>query len=95
MDGVWESARANMRTYLALKERAAAFRADPRVAAALEQAKVTELAQPTLGEGETLADLVADRSAFEDFDADAKGAYGYGNVALAQLALEHLLGFGG
>jgi len=94
MDGVWESARANMRTYLALKERAASFRADPRVQAAMSTAKVTELAQPTMNPGETLADLVADRSAFEDFDADAKGAYGYGNVALGQLALEHLLGFG-
>ena len=30
-DGVWESAAANMRTYLLLKERAAAFRADPEV----------------------------------------------------------------
>ena len=94
MDGVWESARANMRTYLALKERAASFRADPRVQAALSTAKVTELAQPTLNPGETLEDLVADRSAFEDFDVEAKGAYGYGNVALAQLAVEHLLGFG-
>jgi xylose isomerase len=83
-----------MRMYLMLKERAAGFRADPRVQAAQERAKVTELAKPTLNEGESLADLVADRSAFEDFDADVKGAYGYGNVALAQLAIDHLLGFG-
>ena len=34
-DGVWASAAANMRTYLLLKERAAAFRADPEVQAAL------------------------------------------------------------
>jgi xylose isomerase len=95
LDGVWASAAANMRTYLLLKERAAAFRADPRVVAALERAKVTELAQPTLSPGEGLADLVADRSAFEDFDADGVGTYGYGNVALAQLALEHLVGVGG
>ena len=94
LDGVWASAAANMRTYLLLKERAAAFRADPRVTAALERAKVTELARPTLGEGETLADLVADRGAFEDFDVDAVGSYGYGHVALAQLALEHLTGVG-
>ena len=32
IDGVWVSAAANMRTYLLLKERAAAFRADPEVA---------------------------------------------------------------
>ncbi len=33
MSGVWASAAANMRTYLLLKERAAAFRADPEVQA--------------------------------------------------------------
>ncbi len=32
VDGVWASAAANMSTYLLLKERAAAFRADPEVA---------------------------------------------------------------
>jgi xylose isomerase len=90
--GVWASAAANMRTYLLLRERAAAFRADPRVAEALQVAKVAELSQPTLGEGETTADLIADRSAFEDFDADKVAERGYGFVALNQLALEHLLG---
>ena len=34
-DGVWASAKANMATYLLLKERALAFRADPEVQAAL------------------------------------------------------------
>ncbi len=92
IDGVWASAAANMRTYLLLKERAAAFRADPEVAAALEQAKVAELARPTLAAGETYAELMADRSAFEDFDADTRGVRGYGFVRLTQLALEHLLG---
>ncbi|MGX5695545.1 xylose isomerase [Agromyces soli] len=91
--GVWESAKANMRTYLLLKERAAAFRADPEVQAALEAAKVDELAAPTLGEGETVEALVADRSAWEDFDADAyRGGKGFGFVRLQQLATEHLLG---
>ncbi|RZU52433.1 xylose isomerase [Krasilnikovia cinnamomea] len=90
-DGVWASAAANMRMYLLLKERAAAFRADPEVQAALRAARVDELATPTLGAGETYADLLADRSAFEDFDPDAVGATGYGFVALHQLAVEHLL----
>ncbi|RQP10978.1 MAG: xylose isomerase [Microbacteriaceae bacterium] len=91
--GVWESAAANMRTYLLLKERAAAFRADPEVQEALEAAKVTELAQPTLAEGETVADLVADRSTWEDFDANAYfDGNGFGFVRLQQLATEHLLG---
>ena len=42
--------------------------------------------------GETYDDLLADRSAFEDFDADAAGATGFGFVRLDQLAIEHLLG---
>jgi xylose isomerase len=92
LDGVWASAAANMRTYLLLKQRAAAFRADPEVQEALAEAKVAELLQPTLNSGETYEDLLADSSAFEDFDADALGARGYGFVRLNQLALEHLLG---
>ncbi|MFC9561917.1 xylose isomerase [Agromyces sp. NPDC056965] len=91
--GVWDSAAANMRTYLLLKERAAAFRADPEVQEALTAAKVFELGQPTLGEGEGHAELLADRTAFEDFDADAYlGGHGFGFVRLQQLATEHLLG---
>jgi xylose isomerase len=91
--GVWESAAANMRTYLLLKERAASFRADPAVQAALEAAKVAELSVPTLGAGETISDLLADRSAFEDFDASPYfDGNGFGFVKLQQLALEHLLG---
>jgi xylose isomerase len=91
--GVWDSAAANMRTYLLLKERAAAFRADPEVQEALAASRVPELSQPTLGEGESYDDLIADRSAFEDFDANAYfNATGFGFVRLQQLALEHLLG---
>ena len=36
--------------------------------------------------------FLADRSAFEDFDADAKGERGYGIGNLDQLAIEHLMG---
>ncbi len=91
-DGVWASAASNMRTYLLLKERAKAFRADPEVQAALKASKVLELGAPTLAPGETYKDLLADRSAYEDFDADAAGAQGYGFVNLDQLAIEHVLG---
>jgi xylose isomerase len=89
--GVWASAAANMRTYLLLKERSTAYRADPEVQAALEAAKVGELSEPTLADGEIYADLLVDRTAFEDFDPDAAGARGYGFVRLAQLAIEHLM----
>jgi xylose isomerase len=92
IDGVWASAAANMRTYLLLKERAAAFRADPEVQAALRSAGVPDLSVPTLADGETIADLLADRHAFEDFDAEASGARSHGATVLDQLALEHLLG---
>ncbi len=90
--GVWESAAANMSTYLILKERAQAFRADPEVQEALELSGVYELAEPTIGVGETLADLLADRSASEELDIEAVGARGYHFVRLNQLALEHALG---
>jgi len=90
MDGVWTSAAANMRTYLLLKERAQAYRADPEVQEALIAAKYAELSTPTLAPGESYADLLADRGSFEDYDVDAAGAQGYGFVRLAQLALEHL-----
>ncbi|OJF12055.1 xylose isomerase [Couchioplanes caeruleus] len=86
--GVWESAAANMRMYLLLKERAQAFRADPRVQAALVESGVLELARPTLDEGETYRELLADES---EFDVEAAGARGYGFVKLHQLAIDHLL----
>jgi len=90
--GVWDSAAANMRTYLLLKERATAFRADPEVQEALIASRVPELAVPTLAAGETYDDLLADASAFEDFDAEAYlGGRGFGFVRLQQLATEHLL----
>lgn len=93
ISGVWDSAAANMRMYLLLKERAAAFRADPAVQEALAASRVAELQQPTLGSGETYKDLIADRSAYEDFAAASYfGAKGFGFVRLQQLAVEHLLG---
>jgi len=92
MAGVWASAAANMRTYLLLKERALAFRADPAVQAALVASRVPELATPTLAAGESLAGLLADRSAYEDFDPDAVAAQGYAFAQLDQLAVEHALG---
>jgi xylose isomerase len=92
--GVWDSAKANIANYLMLKERAAAFRADPEVQEALAASRVHELSVPTLAEGETYADLLADRASFEDFDSAAYfNGKGFGFVRLQQLATEHLLGF--
>ena len=85
--GVWESATANMRTYLALKERAAAFRSDSRVIAAMKESNIPGLTEPTLAKGETWKDLAKDV-----FDVEAAGKRGYGYEAVDQLALEHLMG---
>src|SRR6478735_2877881 len=92
VEGVWVSAAANMSTYIVLKERAAAYRADPEVQAAFEASRVTELAVPTLGDGEKLSDLLADPSTFEEFDVEGVAEAGYAFVALNQLAVEHALG---
>jgi xylose isomerase len=88
MSGVWASAAANMHTYLMLKERAVAFRADPEVQAAMEFSGLGSLATPTLAPGESYSDLPG----VYDYDADAIASQGYGFVQLQQLALEHLLG---
>ena len=91
MDGVWKSAAANMRMYLLLKTRAAAFRADPEVQAALAESQVGELAVPTLNAGESAVSILND-TAIANYDVDASGAKGYGFVRLNQLAIEHLMG---
>ncbi|MFD6418906.1 xylose isomerase [Streptomyces sp. NPDC060194] len=90
IDGVWESAKNCMRNYLILKERAAAFRADPEVQAALRASRLDELARPTAEDG--LAGLLADRTALEDFDVTAAAERSMAFEALDQLAMEHLVG---
>ncbi len=85
--GVWESATANMRTYLMLKERVSAFRSDPRVIAAMAESNISGLTEPTFAPGETWRDLAKD-----SFDVEAAGKRGYHYEALDQLALEHLMG---
>lgn len=90
--GVWHSAKANIRMYNLLKERAAKFENDPEVKALRKLAKVEELAKPTLNQGESAAALM-NSSEFSSFEAEryfnGKGA---GMVQLNQLALEHLMG---
>jgi xylose isomerase len=87
LDGVWETARACMRNYLVLREKARAFRADPEVTEALAAARVDQLAVPTLGPGEKLAELRAERH-----DPDTMGQRGMHFERLDQLAMDHLLG---
>jgi xylose isomerase len=90
IDGVWETARACMRNYLILRERAAAFRADPQVMRALDDARVAQLREPTLAPGETL-----DQLRTEEVDVAGLAARGAAFERLDQLAMEHLLGVRG
>ena len=92
IDGVWESALANMELYLTLRDRARSFRADPEVQEALEAGRVGELSQPTLIDGETYEQLLSDQSAFENFDIETARTQGYGFARIQRLAIEHLLG---
>ncbi|RIJ77776.1 xylose isomerase [Nakamurella silvestris] len=86
-EGVWDSAAGCMRNYLIFRERARNFRADPRVQEALLEAKVAELAVPTLAPGETL-DTLRD----ESYDPDALGKREVYIERLDQLFMDHLLG---
>ncbi len=86
--GVWVSAAACMRNYLILREKATAFRADPEVQQALADARVGELSEPTLSEGEGWAEIAAAPAP----DVETIGAKGMAFERLDQLALEHLYG---
>lgn len=88
-DGIWDFARGCMRTYLALAEKAKAFDADKRVQEALANARVPELAQPTVGDysQQSLNGLLD-----ESFDPAAMAERSYANEALDQLVIDHILG---
>jgi xylose isomerase len=90
MDGVWASAQGCMRNYLILQAKARAFRADAEVVQALADARLDQLAKPTLAEGETIATLRG-----EEFDPDAAALRGMAFERLDQLALEYLYGVRG
>jgi xylose isomerase len=89
MEGVWESAKACMSTYIALADKARAFRADARVQEAMAYAGVLDLAQPTLSDGETLEAFLATD---DGFDVEKAAERDFGFVRLNQLAVEHLVG---
>lgn len=86
-EGVWDFARGCMRNYLILAEKAAAFRTDPEVQAAMAESGVHDIAVPTLAPGETAASLRNDT-----FDPDERAKQGAGLDRLDQLFLEHLFG---
>lgn len=88
MEGVWEAAAANMEMYLMLAEKAKAFREDSYTKELMESASIPELAEPTMAEGESYADLLAS----PDIDAEAAGAREYHYVELYHNAMRHLIG---
>ncbi|SDU79565.1 xylose isomerase [Arcanobacterium phocae] len=88
MEGVWESARANMEMFLMLEEKAKAFRADPKVQELLKAASIDQLGEPTRAPGETIADLLAE----PDRDLNELAGREYHFVELYQQAMRHLVG---
>ncbi len=92
MQGIWDSAAANVEMVTLLAEKAKAYRADPEVQEAFRTAGIHELAEPTIAQGESVSDFLADSSAYEDFDVDKAAERNYGFVKLNQLALRHLIG---
>src|ERR1035437_6206801 len=88
-DGVWEFAAGCMRTYLMLREKAARFAVYPGIAAALADASVSELAEPTIGAYS--ADAAAALRAAPG-DPNVLARRGYRNEHLDQLVMELLMG---
>jgi xylose isomerase len=76
-----------MSNYLVLRAKVRAFRSDPEVQQALLDARLDQLARPTLADGETIATLRA-----ESFDPESAAQRGMAFEHLDQLALEHLYG---
>ncbi|GAA1163726.1 xylose isomerase [Nesterenkonia sandarakina] len=92
VQGIWDSAKANVEMVTMLADKAKAFRADPEVQAALKASGVYELGESTLAAGESLTDFLADTSTYESFDVDKAAERDYGFVNLNQLAMKHLIG---
>lgn len=88
-DGIWDFARGCMRTYLALAAKAREFDHDPRVAKAMANAGVPELAVPTVG---PYSSASAAALLNESFDPQSLATRGYGNEALDQLVIDRILG---
>ena len=72
MDGVWQSAAANMRTYLLLENEPKAFRADPEVQGA-SGAAGAPTSPADLAAGESYQDLLSDRRASRPSMPTTKG----------------------
>jgi len=88
-EGVWDFAAGCMRTYLALAQRARQFDEDQEIQAALADAKVAQLAEPTVDgySREAAEELLTERH-----DLEALGSRACRNERLDQLVTDLLLG---
>ncbi len=87
--GIWDFAAGCMRTYLALKETARRMNEDAEITAALEAAKVPELALDTIG---PFSKDAAEALLAEQHDLEALRARECFNERLDQLVVDLLLG---
>jgi xylose isomerase len=92
IDGVWDFARGCMRTYLILKEKAARFRDDPDIQAALIATGLPGLHEQTSPGGLGPDALAALRASAAASDEATLADRGYGHERLDQLVTELLLG---
>jgi xylose isomerase len=88
-EGIWDFASGCMRTYLALRDRAARMNDDAEIQAALEEAKVPELALDTIGPYSREA---ADALLAEQHDLEALRGRECFNERVDQLVVDLLLG---
>jgi xylose isomerase len=88
-EGIWDFAAGCMRTYLALRSKTEEWHADAELQSALEEAKVPELGEETVGaySREKVDELLA-----AQFDLDALGARETRNERVDQLAVDLILG---
>ena len=87
--GIWDFAAGCMRTYLALKETAVRMNDDAEITAALEAAKVPELALDTIG---PFSKDAAEALLAEQHDLETLRARECFNERLDQLVVDLLLG---
>jgi xylose isomerase len=90
-DGVWEFARGSMRTYNVLRERAAAFDADPEVRALIAERRDARIDPLLAGYTRSKADELRALA----LDPDAIGREGLQWERLDQITMEHILGVRG
>ena len=92
IDGVWESALANMELYLSLRREGASVPRRPGGAGGPRGRPRRRAGPAHPRRRRDLHELLADRSAFEDYDIDRARTQGYGFARVQRLAIEHLLG---